>query len=81
MIKPDQGYENTLVGASIATSFEQYKDIFYDLGLSASYDDLRTTDNASASLQKQSGNFAELAANYGFTYDKEIDLLCQPMDL
>ncbi len=68
--KPDQGYENTVVGASIGTSFEQYKDIFYDLGLSASYDDLRTTDNASASLKKQSGNFAELAANYGFTYDK-----------
>jgi len=68
--KPEQGYENTVLEAGIGTSFEQYRDVTASLGLNASYDDLRTTDNASASLQKQSGNFAELAANYGFTYDK-----------
>ena len=40
--KPDQGYENTVVSAGIKTGFEQYKDIFTNLGLTASYDDLRT---------------------------------------
>ncbi len=68
--KPTQGYENTLVGASAFTKFEQYKDLYADLGLSLSYDDLKTLDNASDSLKKQSGNFTELAADYGFAYDK-----------
>lgn len=67
--KPDQGYENKLITAGIGTSFEQFKNIYTNLGLTASYDDLRTTSNASAALKKQSGEFSELAANYGLTYD------------
>ena len=46
----------------IDTSFEQYKDIFVNLGLSASFDDLQTESTASSSLKKQSGNFTEFAA-------------------
>ena len=57
--KPDQGYENTVLGASIATSFEQYKDINTRLGLEASYDDLQTLDSASDHLK----NKKELLAN------------------
>ncbi len=68
--KPDQGYENSLTTISVGTSFEQYKDLIANLGLSASYDDLRTDDTASASLKKQSGSYNELAGNYGFTFDK-----------
>ena len=68
--KPDQGYENSIISAGIGTSFEQYKDINVNLGLNASLDDLQTVDSASASLKKQSGTFNELAANYGFTFDK-----------
>ncbi len=68
--KPDQGFENTIIGASVGTSFEQYKDVFTKIGLSASYDDLQTLDSASASLKKQSGEFSEIAVNYGFSYDK-----------
>ena len=68
--KPDQGYENSIISAGIGTSFEQYKDINVNLGLNASLDDLQTVDTASASLKKQSGTFNELAANYGFTFDK-----------
>ena len=67
--KPDQGYENSLISAGIGTSFEQYKDVTASLGLSASYDDLRTNSAASDSLKKQSGSFSEFAANYGFTLD------------
>ena len=68
--KPDQGYENSIVGAGIGTSFEQYKDLTASIGASYSFDDLRTLDSASASLKKQKGTFNELAANYGFAYDK-----------
>ena len=41
------------------------------MGLSkTSYDDLQTTDSASESLKKQAGQFSELAANYGFSFDR-----------
>ena len=68
--KPDQGYENKLITFGAGTSFEQYRDIYTNLSLNFSYDDLRTNSNASASLQKQDGDFTELAAVYGLTYDK-----------
>ena len=68
--KPDQGYENRLISTGASTSFEQYKNIFTSLGFDLSYDDLRTTSNASASLKKQAGDFVELSGNYGFTYDQ-----------
>ena len=67
--KPDQGYENTLLAAGINTSFEQYKDIYTNLGISVSHDDLKTFDSASASLKKQSGSFSELLGSYGFRKD------------
>ena len=40
------------------------------MGLSLDHDDLSTTDDASASLKKQSGTFTSFTTNYGFTYDK-----------
>ena len=68
--KPNQGYENSLIGAGVNTKFEQYENIFAVLGLSISHDDLSTDDSASDSLKKQSGEFSELATSYGFDYDQ-----------
>ena len=68
--KPDQGYENTLLVAGVGTSFEQYKDLIASLGITATYDDLRTDSTATESLKKQGGSFSEVAGNYGFTIDK-----------
>ena len=68
--KPNQGYENSLISAGVGTSFEQYRDLYANLGLSAVSDDLQTDSSASDSLKKQSGTFRELSGNYGFTYDK-----------
>jgi len=68
--KPNQGYENTLIGAGISTSFEQYKDLYAKLGLNVSYDDLKTDSSASKSLKKHSGSFNEITGTYGFSYDK-----------
>ena len=42
------------------------------------YDDLRT-DQCFSIIKKQSGEFHELAGNYGFHMIKEIELLCQQM--
>ena len=67
--KPDQGYENTLFSAGINTGFEQFKDIYTNLGVSVSHDDLTTLDSASANLKKQSGSFSELLGSYGITKD------------
>ena len=67
--KPDQGYENTLFAAGINTSFEQYKDIYTNLGVSVCHDDLTTLESASAYLKKQSGSFSELLGSYGITKD------------
>ena len=67
--KPNQGYENSLVVGRAATSFEQYRNVDVSLGLSASYDDLRTDNNASAALKKQSGTYNEINGDYGFTLD------------
>ena len=68
--KPDQGYENRIISAGIGTGFEQYKDFFTYLNLSASHDDLRTNSSASASLKKQKGKFSELAGDYTLVLDK-----------
>ena len=68
--KPNQGYENTVVSSGINKSFEQFKDINLNLGLAASYDDLRTQSNASNSLKKQSGDFSEISGSYGISSDK-----------
>ena len=67
--KPNQGYENTIISSGINTTFEQYKDLYATLGISFTYDDLRTKDNASASLKKQSGEFSDITGSYGFKYD------------
>ena len=65
----DQGYENTVVSTGVKTSFEQYKNIFTNIGITASYDDLRTLSTASDTLKKQSGEFSELSGVYGFRFD------------
>jgi len=77
--KPDQGYENTIIGAGIGTQFEQYKNLFAKLGLDLSLDDLKTQDSASDSLKKQAGEFAEVAGYYGFSYDQR-DRAFMPTD-
>ena len=67
--KPGQGYENSLTAFNIDTSFEQFRDIYLSLGLSASHDDLRTDTSASSALQKQKGTYNDISGNYGFSFD------------
>ena len=57
------------MAAGVNTSFEQFKDIYTNLGVSISHDDLQTLDSASANLKKQAGSFSELLANYGLVKD------------
>ena len=41
------------MSAGIETGFEQYKDVNLNLGLAASYDDLRTDGSASAATKNK----------------------------
>ena len=75
--KPDQGYENTVVSASIGTSFEQYRDVRVSLGLGASYDDLRTVGSASDSLKSKVVNILTLQLDTEFHTIKETEYLIQ----
>ena len=68
--KPNQGYENTIISSGVNTSFEQFKNIYLNLGLEASFDDLRADSSASSTLKKQAGEFSEIAALYGLQSDK-----------
>ena len=69
--KPDQGYENTLMQAGVQTGFEQFQDVFATLGLSMLVTMIfKPQTHASESLKKQAGQFSELAANYGFSFDR-----------
>ena len=67
--KASLGYENSVQSIYVDTSFEQYKNIYANLGLSASYDDLKTDSTASANLKRQAGTFSEIAGQYGFSFD------------
>ena len=56
--------------SGIDTLLNNIEDIFTNLGLSASYDDLRT-ENQHQIFKKTKWNFSELAGNYGFTLIKK----------
>ena len=77
--KPDQGYENSILSAGVSTAFEQYKDLYLNVGLRASFDDLTTEPGASEALKKQAGTFEEIGINYGASIDKR-DRVFMPSD-
>ena len=75
--KPNQGYENSVISASIKTKFEQYKDVDVSLGLAASLDDLTTDSSASASLKKMLVHLTNWQQIMVLLLIKEIEFLCQ----
>ena len=79
--KPDQGYENTIIGAGIGTAFEQYKDIFAKLGLNATLDDLQTQDSASDSLKNKRVILQNFQGIMALLTTNEIGLLCLPVEV
>ncbi len=65
----DFGYETTKYGFKLGTSFEQYDKLFVSPSFSIYQEDLKTTDKASSSLQKQSGESFEITIPYSFMLD------------
>jgi outer membrane protein insertion porin family len=66
----DNGYETTKTGFSFGTRYEQYEDLYFSPSLSTYLEDLTTSNKASASLKKQSGNYFETKFTYGLDLDK-----------
>ena len=78
--KPDQGYENKIFALGVGTSFEQFRDVYTSLGISASYDDLRTDSSASSSLKRMLESSQKYQESMVLVLIKEIDHLCQQVD-
>ena len=67
--RPDSGYENTLTKFDLGTKFEHLTNLYVSPNITLSFDELKVTDSASASMKKQAGNFTELTFGYGIEKD------------
>jgi outer membrane protein insertion porin family len=73
------GYKSNKTGASIASGFEYYNDIFLNTGVSAYAETIESDSTASQSIQNQRGSFFDTYLNYTIDYDKR-DQRFQPSD-
>jgi outer membrane protein insertion porin family len=67
--RPDSGYKNTLTNFDLGTKFEHLTNLYVSPSINLTFDDLKVTDSASASMKKQAGNFHELTFGYGIEKD------------
>jgi len=66
---PDSGFENSILSANIGTGYEQFKNIYFNPGLSVTADKLTVLDTASTNLKKQAGTYTDLSGDYSFSKD------------
>ena len=64
------GYKSSNTGFSLGTGYEQFEDLYFRPRLSASYDKIETSNDASASLKKQKGDYLATKFIYDLDYDK-----------
>ena len=65
----DFGYKTSDLGLSLGTAFEQFENLYFRPEIDVSYEKLKTTSAASASLKKQEGNYFDNYFNYSLDYD------------
>jgi len=63
------GYSSSKSGFSLGTTFEQYENIYLSPNISASYEDVESASDASASIKKMDGTFYNLDFGYGIIAD------------
>ena len=66
----DFGYKTNKTGLELGTSFEYLKDFNLGLSTSAFVEKMETDSTASASQQKQQGNYLDTFIKFNFDYDK-----------
>ena len=73
------GFKTSRTGFSVGTGFEQYKDLFVNLDLSAYYEKLETSSSASNYKKKQEGDYLENLLKYNLVLNK-LDQNFQPTE-
>ena len=73
------GYTSRNHGASIGSRFEHLKDFFISPTISANYESLKTSSQATSALKKQEGDYLASNFNYVLDYDKRNQIF-QPTD-
>ncbi len=73
------GFKTSRTGFGIGTGFEQYSDLYVNLDVSAYYEKLETSTNASAVKKKQEGDYLENLFSYNLTLNK-LDQNFQPSE-
>ena len=73
------GFKTSRTGFSVGTGFEQYKDLFVNLDLSAYYEKLETSSSASTYKKKQEGDYLENLLKYSLVLNK-LDQNFQPTE-
>mgnify|MGYP001193977780 CR=1 FL=1 len=66
----DFGYKTNKTGFGLGTSFEYLKDFNLGLSVSSFVEKMETDSTASASQQKQKGNYFDTFLKFNFDYDK-----------
>ena len=66
----DFGYKTNKTGLGLGTSFEYQQDLFLGLSASTFIENIETDSTASASQQKQEGNYFDTFLKFNFDYDK-----------
>ena len=66
----DFGYKSSNTGFSLGTGYEQFEDLYFRPKFSASYDKIETSNDASAALKKQKGDYLATKFIYDIDYDK-----------
>ena len=66
----DFGYKTNITGFSLGTNFEYLKDFNLGLSTSSFLEKMETDSTASASQQKQAGNYFDTFLKFNFDYDK-----------
>ncbi len=73
------GFKTSRTGFSFGTGFEQYSDFYVNFDVSAYYEKLETSSNASTYKKKQEGDYLENLFTYNLTLNK-LDQNFQPTD-
>ena len=66
----DFGYKTSEIGFSLGTSFEQYENLYFRPDIAITYENLETSNTASANYKKQAGDFFDTYFIYSLDFDK-----------
>ena len=64
------GFKSSKTGFNLATSFEQYENVYFSPNISVAFEDIEVDSTASSSIRNMEGNFFNTDVGYGIIFDK-----------